>query len=139
MKPVLLDTGVIVALLDPTDRLHQRCADAIAAVEGPLLTCEPVITESCHLLRRVEGAAGAILESVQTGEFEIPEGLSAAAAPVRRILERFRDQDIDLADAFLIHMADEFDTGQILTVDRNFFVYRWGKNNPFEVLVRLEF
>ena len=137
MKPVLLDTGMIVALLDPTDSFYARCSDAMADVGAPLVTCETVIAESCYLLRDVEGAAEAILHSVATREFLIPISLADAAVPVRRIMAKYRDRNIDLADAFLIHLADEFSAGDILTVDRDFRIYRWGRNNHFQILVDL--
>jgi len=137
VKSVLLDTGMIVALLDSTDSYHTRCSDAMADIGAPLVTCETVIAESCYLLRQVEGAAEAILHSVATREFLIPISLADAAIPVRRVMAKYRYRRIDLADAFLIHLADEFDTGDILTVDRDFRVYRWGKNNHFQVLVDL--
>jgi uncharacterized protein len=135
VKPVLLDTGMIVALLDPTDSFHTRCSDAMADVGAPLVTCETVIAESCYLLRDVEGAAEAILHSIATREFLIPLALADAAVQVRRIMAKYRR--IDLADAFLIYLADEFSTGAILTVDRDFRIYRWGRNNHFQVLVDL--
>jgi predicted nucleic acid-binding protein len=43
----LLDTGVIVALLDRSEDAREGCAEAVRALEGPLLTCEAVIAESC--------------------------------------------------------------------------------------------
>jgi uncharacterized protein len=135
VKPVLLDTGTIVALLDSSDGFHERCADAIGAMSAPLVTCEPVIAESCYLLRDVDGAAEAILHSVETREFLIPITLSEAALPVRRIMAKYRDRNIDLADAFLIHLANQFSTGDILTVDSDFQIYRWGRNNRFQALV----
>ncbi len=137
MKPILLDTGPIVALLDPTDELHHRCVDAIADTNGPLITCETVIAESCHLLRSVEGAVDSILHSVHSREFGMPIGLGDAANQVSRIMSKYRDSGIDLADAFLIHLANEFETGDILTVDSDFHFYRWGRNNTFRILVRL--
>jgi predicted nucleic acid-binding protein len=109
----------------------------MADVGAPLVTCETVIAESCYLLRDVEGAAEAILHSVATREFLIPISLANAAVPVRRIMAKYRDRNVDLADAFLIHLADEFSTGDILTVDRDFRVYRWGRNSHFQVLVDL--
>jgi uncharacterized protein len=67
MKPVLLDTGVIVALLDRSERRHAQCAAAVAELERPLVTCEAVIAESCYLLRRLSGAAEAVFENVARG------------------------------------------------------------------------
>lgn len=137
MKPVLLDTGAIVALLDATDNFHQRCADALAELRAPLITCEAVIAESCYLLRNVEGAAEAIVQSVASREFLLPIGFPDMASDVQRILGKYRDRHIDLADAVLIHLANEFQTADILTVDGDFHIYRWGRNNAFRVLVPL--
>lgn len=138
MKPVLLDTGVIVALLDSTDNLHSLCVEAIAEVRAPLITCEAVIAESCYLLRYVEGGPEAVLHSVVSRDFLIPAGLSELSADVHRILTKHRDRRIDLADAVLIQLAAQFNTGEILTVDRDFRIYRWGRNNPFNILVTLD-
>jgi predicted nucleic acid-binding protein len=138
VKPVLLDTGAIVALLDRSDSFHQRCADAMAELRAPLVTCEAVIAESCYLLRNIPGAAEAIVQSVHCREFLIPAGLSEAALPVGRILAKYKERRIDLADAFLVHLANELNTGDILTVDGDFHIYRWGRNNRFRVLVALD-
>jgi uncharacterized protein len=137
LKPALLDTGAIVALLDASDSFHRRCAEALADLRAPLITCEAVIAESCYLLRNVEGASEAMLESIASREFLLPISLSDMALQVRRIFGKYRDRRIDLADAALIHLANEFQTADILTVDSDFHVYRWGRNNAFHLLVPL--
>jgi len=138
VKSVLLDTGVIVALLDRSERFHQASVEAIADLGLPLITCEAVIAESCYLLRRMKGAAEAVLENVAAGIFQVPLQLPQSAKQIQRLLHKYRDRDIDLADACLIHLANEFGTGAILTLDRDFYIYRWGQNNAFQMLVRLD-
>lgn len=130
-----MDTGVIVALLDRSERKHRACANAVEDAAAPLVTCEAVITESCYLLRRQSGAAEAILENVREGVFQIPFRLSQAASSLQRLFRKYRDREMDLADACLIHLADELQTGDILTLDRDFEVYRWGANRPFHLLL----
>jgi len=137
LTPVLLDTGVIVALLDRSERYHQVCAEQVKMQPAPLVTCESVIAESCYLLRHVAGAADAILENVERGNFQIPFTLSRSAAQLRRIFRRYSDREIDLADACLINLAGELRTGDILTLDRDFEVYRWGANKSFRCLIPL--
>jgi len=134
VKPVLLDTGVIVALLDRSERRHGACAAAVQQVEAPLITCEAVIAESCYLLRSLAGASEAVLENVAAGIFQIPFELSREAAGVRQILRKYRDRQIDLADACLILLADEFETADILTLDGDFAAYQWGRNRAFRML-----
>ena len=137
MKRVLLDTGVIVALLDRSERYHARCVQALESLEQPLATCEAVIAESCYLLRTIPGAAETVLANVEQGIFQIPMQLNQAAAPIRAILRKYRDVPADLADACLIHMADELETGEILTLDSDFARYRWRRNRVFQLLIPL--
>jgi predicted nucleic acid-binding protein len=135
VKPVLLDTGVIVGLLDRSEKRHQACADAVQELEAPLITCEAVIAESCFLLRNLAGAPEAVIENVSAGIFQIAFQLSREAAGVKQVLRKYRDRQIDLADACLIRLADEFGTGDILTLDRDFEIYRWGRNKAFRMLL----
>jgi predicted nucleic acid-binding protein len=138
LRAVLLDTGVIVALLDRSERNHTVCAEAIEEAPAPLITCEAVIAESCYLLRKQSGAAEAILENVKRGVFQIPLQLTQAAAPMQRLFRKYRDREMDLADACLVHLAGEFESGDILTLDSDFEIYRWGTNQPFHLLLKNE-
>ena len=135
---VLLDTGVIVALLDRSERAHERCVRALSELAAPLVTCEAAIAESCYLVRSMKGAGEAVIENVERGIFAIPFRLDASAKPVRRLLKKYADVPMDLADACLVHLATELKTGRILTLDSDFQVYRWGRNRPFENLVPAE-
>lgn len=137
MKPVLLDSGVIVALLDTSERYHETCAEITDALDRPLVTCEAVIAESCYLLRRLPGASDRVIANVEGGTFGIGFRLDDAAPAVRTTMRRYRDMPSDLADACLIRMAHDFDTGDILTLDRHFTAYRWRGNKPFRNLISL--
>ncbi len=112
LKPVLLDTGVIVSLLDSSEHHHLACIEAIESCAAPLVTCEAVIGESCCLLRKQRGAAERILENVANGAFQIPFQLASGARQIQRILRRYHDREVDLADACLIHMASELRSGK---------------------------
>jgi predicted nucleic acid-binding protein len=135
VNPVLLDTGVIVALLDRSEKSHARCAAVVRELKRPLVTCEGVIAESCYLLRGLPGAAEAVVENIASGTFVILFQLSQSAPAIRRILAKYRDRAIDFADACLIQMAEDVDSGEILTLDRDFEIYRWGRHKPFELLI----
>ena len=45
MRPILLDTGCLVALLDRTERHHALCGERASQLAAPLITCEAVIAE----------------------------------------------------------------------------------------------
>jgi predicted nucleic acid-binding protein len=88
-------------------------------------------------LRRLPGAPEAVLENVASGIFHIPVPLSSCARAVSVILGKYRRRETDLADACLIHLAEELDVGDILTLDSDFRFCRWAKNNPFHLLIPL--
>lgn len=135
MKPVLLDTGPIVAMLDRSERRHRECADLAMQLESPLITCEAVIAEACFLLRGIQGAAEAVLENVERGVFLVPYHISGRAGRIARLLKKYADQPMDFADACLVDMTSELSTGQIMTLDSDFHIYRWGRNRGFELLI----
>lgn len=138
MKPVLADAGFLVAVYNKREPYHSLCLNVHRALDNPLVTCEPVLTKALHLLRFTAGAADDILASVEEGILEIPFKLSGSAAPVRKIMKKYHDLHADFADACLIHMADELDTGDILTLDSDFLHYRWRRTRSFRLLIPLE-
>jgi len=135
VKPVLVDTGCIVALLDRSERHHEHCVEVVTELSAQLATCEAVVAESCYLLRSLHGAASAVLKNVHNGVFRLPFRLEASADAVRRLLRRYRNVPMDLADGCLVQMANELDTGDILTLDSDFEVYRWGRSRRFHNLL----
>jgi predicted nucleic acid-binding protein len=86
------------------------------------------------LLRCLAGAAESVIENMAAGNFQIRFQVSRDAGAVKQTLRKYRDRQIDLADACLIRLADEFETSDILTLDNDFAVYRWGKNKAFRIL-----
>jgi uncharacterized protein len=135
VKPVLLDTGVIVALLDRSERNHAACVEVVTALAAPLVTCEAVIAEACYLLRSIRGAPDAVLANVERGIFQVPFRLDAAVRAIRVLMKRYATVPMDLADACLVHLAETLETGAILTLDSDFGVYRWRRRRSFELLV----
>ena len=127
-----------MASLDRSERFHRVCAETIVSPGPPLVTTEAVIVESCYLLRDISGAAEAVLGNVAAGIFRIPVALSQSAEQVARIMQKYGDRRIDLADASLIQLATELNSPDILTLDRDFEFYRWGRNNPFRLLIALD-
>ncbi len=122
-------------MLDRSERRHKECAELATQLEAPLITCEAVVAEACYLVRGIKGASEAVLENVDRGVFLVPYGISSRAGKVARLMKKYADRPMDFADACLVDMAGELNTGQILTLDSDFRIYRWGRNRVFELLI----
>lgn len=137
-SPILVDTSFLVSVYDKREPCHRQCLAALDAVDGPLVTCEPVVTETMHHLRRIPGAPLAILASIQQGYLKIAFQLAGSSSQVLAHYTKYADTPCDFADACLIQMADELETGDILTLDSDFRHYRWRRNRRFNLLIPLE-
>jgi predicted nucleic acid-binding protein len=135
VNTTLVDAGPIVALFDADEPTHERCRVAIEGAGGPLLTCEAAIAEACWLLRRFRGAQRELLLDVADGRYMIDYQLAARADQVARLVSKYANVPMSLADACLVDLADIHQTGRILTLDADFGVYRWGRNKAFELLL----
>ena len=123
-RRVLLDTGPLVALLNRRDRHHEWAREQFAAIEPPLLTCEAVVTEACHLVRRLSRGERVVLDVLESGIIQIAFSLEEELAPIRQLRSRYANVPMDLADACLVRMAEMHSGSPILTLDRDFAVYR---------------
>jgi predicted nucleic acid-binding protein len=127
----------MVALLDRSEQHHSQCVDVLSELAGSLATCEACVAEACYLLREIRGAPEAVVSNVANGIFQIPIRLLDQAGSVENLLRKYRNVPMDLADACLVDLADRLGTGRILTLDRDFDIYRWRARRKFELLITL--
>lgn len=120
----IVDAGPLVAFLSARDHYHAWAKGAFAAVTPPALTCEAVLAEAWHLLSGTGNGQLALLELIAMGTV-VPEfALKTEFSAVRRLVTRYRDRPMSLADACLVRMAELHDDAAVVTVDRDFAVYR---------------
>jgi predicted nucleic acid-binding protein len=121
-EPVLVDTGALASLFNPSDQHHRACAEVAKSLPiGKAYTCWPVITEATYLLRRHPAKRDSLLLAVEAGEFQLLSLEVEDLHHLRSIFDKYRDQQIDLADAVLLHLADREDIDDVFTVDRRHF------------------
>jgi len=131
---MLFDTGVFVALLDKSEKNHERCVAFLKEFKGKLFTTEPVLTETLYLLGPSIKAQRACIDFLlKGGATLIPqskESLSRASA----LMEKYEDIPMDFADATLVSLAEEIDVVEILTLDRRgFSTYRIRGKTAFKI------
>lgn len=134
MPNALADTGPLVALFRKSDRNHLRTRRFIAAFKGNLVTTWPVMTEVCHLLpvhaikRFMAWAAdgGLVL-------FEVPPD---ALPDIGKLMQKYSDRPMDLADASLLWLGGHIGLHDIITLDKDdFAAYRTAAGQPFDNLL----
>jgi uncharacterized protein len=123
-RTVVLDTGPLVALLNRRDRYHRWTIEQWADVDLPVLTCEAVLTEACFLLRKSPGGPAAVLEMVARAVVKVAYDVEADVAALGRLMTRYADVPMALADACLVRMIEQQPDATVLTLDRDFRVYR---------------
>ena len=124
IRRYIVDAGPLVAFLSARDHHHAWAKSAFASVTPPVLTCEAVLAEAWHLLRGTAAGQPALLELIASGTVVLEFALKAELAAVRRLAARYRDRPMSLADACLVRMAELHDETAVITVDRDFSVYR---------------
>ena len=131
----ILDTGPLVAFLNRRDVHHSWARDIFQGVSAPVSTCESVISEACFLLRSIPGGAESIFELVEQRLIALPFRLAEEAGPVRKLLKKYANVPISLADACLVRMAEQDPRASVLTVDGDFRLYRKNGREVIPVLM----
>jgi len=121
---VLLDTGPLVAYLNRRDRHHAWAVNCWKALVDPLWTCEAVLSEAVFLLQSDGATAEPILQLVERDLVRLGLSLDDHRPDVFRLLRKYADRPMSVADACLIRMAELDDASQVFTTDRDFLVYR---------------
>lgn len=132
---LLVDTGPIVAIFDRDEPYREQCLEVLHATTEPLVTCDAVIVEACYLLRRLPGASQDLLRNVESGRFALDYRVVDRVGAIAKLMDKYTDVPMDLADACLVDLAGICNSGRILTLDGDFRIYRWARNRPFELLL----
>ena len=120
----LLDTGPLVAFLNRRDRFHAWAVAQLDEIEPPLLTCEPVLSEACFLLRHDPAGPAAVLDLVHDDLLRVGLHVPNEIVALQRLVRKYAELPISLADACLIRMAEMNSGSVLLTLDSDFKIYR---------------
>lgn len=131
MLRTIADSGPLIALFEPAERNHARVRSFIENYEGALLTTWPVLTEVGHILGHSVDRQLAFLQWVERGGVEVTTPGAGAVSLIRQLSEKYRDLPMDIADGSLIVLALESGVRDILTLDRDFDVYRLPDRSRF--------
>jgi hypothetical protein len=126
---VLVDTGPLVALFDPSDASRSACRACLDMLErSDLVTTEAVVTEAAYLLDFSIHAQAALMRLLGAGRPRIEALSERDHLRAAELLARYASLPMDYADATLVILAERFRTRQVFTLDRrDFGIYRVGR------------
>ncbi|WP_187648257.1 type II toxin-antitoxin system VapC family toxin [Nitrosophilus labii] len=127
MEKIIIDSGTIIALFDKNDKFHKKVLDFLKDFKGKLYSTWPVITEVSHILDFNLQVQIDFLKWVSIGGIEIVSLDNEDLINIINYMEKYLDVPMDLADSSLIVLSNKLNIDKILTIDRDFYIYRNSK------------
>ena len=121
-RNVLVDAGFLVALLSSRDMHHEWAVTQVSELPPPWFTCEAVLSEAFHLLgdRGIPSLGALLRRRAVLVSFILAENVE----PVLKLIEKYGNVPMGLADACLVRMTETLADPVVLTTDHDFRVYR---------------
>lgn len=120
---VLLDTGIVYAYYDRSDRWHARARALLRAEARGLILPSPVIPEIDHLLGARLGDASRLTfySGLAGGHFFVADLPRQAYSRVADINKQFADLSLGFVDAAIVCLAGTLGVPRVATTDRRHF------------------
>jgi predicted nucleic acid-binding protein len=117
----ILDAGPLIAAINRDDRHHRWAREMLARIGPPFHSCPEAMAEAAAMT----GRPAAIVDMIHAGEIVLAFDLAAQAASVLKLLKKYADREMDLADACIVRMTELVRDCHVVTLDRtDFSVYR---------------
>ena len=134
---ILLDTSGLLAAIDASQRQHDAVRRALEGAPPPWVLSPFVLAELDYLLatRVGQDAERALLGEVAREVYRLETLTADEIGMAGRLIGRFSDLQIGLADASLVVLANRYGVRDVLTLDeRHFRVLRGPGGRPFRLL-----
>lgn len=134
---IVVDTSAVFSALDRSQRRYDRVSSFLETSRERLILSPFVLAELDYLLTRRVGDHAALdfLRDVEDGAYLLAGIAQEDVAASRRVIERFDDLRIGVADASIVILAARYGTDRVLTLDeRHFRALRTLDDRPFTIL-----
>ncbi len=121
-RSCIVDSGLLVALLDPREGRHLWARETLARLPLPWLTCEAALSEALFLLHLPH--ARALEQLLRRGHVRLAFNLVDELLPVLDLRAKYASVPMSLADACLVRMSELHSTARVFTLDADFKLYR---------------
>ena len=120
---MIVDTSALLAFFDRDEPDHRAVSGILDRATEPLVVSPYVVAELDYLVasRLGIGAELAVLRELAGGAWDLPGFGAEDLADALRLIERYADQPIGLADASNVVLAARYRTRTVVTLDRRHF------------------
>lgn len=120
---LLLDTGIVYAYYDRSDRWHRAAAELVAAEAGGLLLPAPVVPEVDHLLGVRLGAEARRLfyRGLVEASYLLVDVPQERVSRIVELEADFADLDLGFVDSAIVVVAETLGVRRVATTDRRHF------------------
>ena len=119
----ICDTGPLVAWLNRNDPYHAWATAAMRDIAAPLLICEPVLTEVAYFLSEDGLEVEPLFAMIERTALRLAFDMNEHWPRLRTLMARYPRMDV--ADACVVAMSEQYRKCRVLTVDRrDFATYR---------------
>ncbi|HKK18623.1 MAG TPA: hypothetical protein VJ952_08065 [Opitutales bacterium] len=123
-KRAIIDSGPLIALFDRDDVFYEPVCDFLRNYIGTLHSTIAVLTEVTHLLDFSVNAQLDFLNWVRAGGIQIHQIRSEDLGRICELTEKYSDLPMDFADASLMRIAERERISKVISIDRDFYIYR---------------
>jgi predicted nucleic acid-binding protein len=134
-RPVLLDTGPLVALLNPHDQHHEACSEQARRITGAVFTSWAVVTEAAWLLRGLPNGLARLMQAIDEHKIGCLHLDIQSHHWLAKMATQYSSLVPQLADLSLLYLAEQHGIDHIFTLDRrDFSVFRKTSGELLELL-----
>ena len=131
---IFLDTGPLVAALDRRESHHRWAIGLFAELREPMWTCGAVLSETSFLLDQHPPALARLRGLVFDGVIRPASEDAPLWNRALALMERYANVPMSFADACLVALAESTPGARLLTLDRDFLIYRLHDDKPMALL-----
>ena len=134
MATVIVDAGPLVAYLRRSDSDHEWAKRIFNSLTEPLVTCDAALSEAFFLLQEIHGGTEQLLTLLERGIVVSCFDSGAELSEVARLLRKYANVPMSLADACLVRMAELERASMVFTLDADFRIYRKNRRQAISLI-----
>ena len=120
---MIADTSGLLALFNSREPKHEHIRGVVESLAEPLVVSPFVVAELDYLVATRLGTSAelAVLDELGGGAYDLPHLDQNDIQHCAQIVRDYGDQEIGIADASIVLLANRYETIDILTLDERHF------------------